>query len=69
MFIVEFCNKNNYNYCGSDFTRIYRNLKTTRTLKNLKFNGTSKDITHYNIYSVSNVYDRDTYILIEKINL
>ena len=67
MLIVEFCNKNNYNPCGSDFTRIYRNLKTTRTLKNLKCS--SKDVTHYNIYNVSNIYNRDTYQLIDKINL
>ena len=69
MYIVEFYNKEGYNPCGSDFTRIYKNLKTSKTLKNLKFLGTRKDITYYNIYKCYNIYNRSDYKFIEKIEL
>ena len=32
MYVVEFCNRNNYNPCGSDYTRIYKKLKTIKSL-------------------------------------
>jgi len=63
MYVVEFCDNKNYSPCGSDFTRIYSSLKTIKILLKLKFNGISKDITHYNIYRVSNIYNRDSYNL------
>ena len=69
MFIVEFLDDNNYNPCGSDFTRTYKDLKTIRTLLNLKFRGIRKDIKSYNIYQVSNVYNRDSYKLIKNVML
>lgn len=57
MLIVEFCNKNNYNPCGSDFTKFIEDLKTTRTLKNL--NVIAK-ILHIIIYIVCQMYMIET---------
>lgn len=74
MFIVEFLKEDNktkelYNPCGSDYTTIIRDLKTIKGVKN-RLKGYSREgIKQINIYSVTNIYNRNTYVLKDTIQL
>lgn len=66
----EPCEQYYYNPCGSDYTIIYRDLKTLtgvcNRLKNIKLR---KDVKRVSIYQTHNIYDRKSYRLVSQYNV
>ena len=61
---------NNYNPCGMDYNYITKDLKTLRGLKNRMKNWSIPGkVDKIEIYNFTNVYDENTYRLIDNIEI
>jgi hypothetical protein len=57
-----------YNPCGTDYSFIFRDLKTLKGVKNrLKKFSLRKDIVKLQIFTYTNIFNDDTFRLLEEI--
>lgn len=67
-YIVKFINAKKENPCGSEWTRIIKDLKTIRGVENRITRGVKPvGAVGYNIYQTANIYDEKSYRLMQKV--
>ena len=74
MIVTEYMTEKGINPAGSMYTQIYGKGKTSKIAKNnllskKSFTIGGNSIEYANIYNVSNMYDRNSYKLLEKITI
>lgn len=68
MYIVKFVNAKKENQCGSEWTRIIKDLKTVRGVENRIARGVKPHgAIGYDLYQSADIYNEKSYRLIQKV--